>query len=96
MSAHWRDPYLDAIALIRAAILYDREAQRVLLEHSEPDHTRDWLLNFARAWLIEWAGLREVGADAAVEAALDHLEGLTAGYLDDAARPPAQARCRPA
>lgn len=63
---HWREPVLDALALVRASITYDREAQRVLLAHSEPDLVRDWLLNFARAWLLEWAGLREVGADAAV------------------------------
>jgi hypothetical protein len=39
--AHWREPFLDAVALVRAAISYDREAQRVLLAHGEPDLVRD-------------------------------------------------------
>jgi hypothetical protein len=81
----WRDPVLDAIALIRAAITYDREAQQILLAYGEPDLVRDWLLNFARAWLLEWAGLREVGADAAVSNALEYLDRLTAGYTEDVA-----------
>jgi hypothetical protein len=81
----WREPQLDAIALIRAAVTYDREAQQILLTYGEPDLVRDWLLTFTRAWLLEWAGLREVGADAAVEAAVEYLDQLTAGYVEDAA-----------
>jgi hypothetical protein len=81
----WREPILDALALIRASITYDKEAQRVLLEHSEPDLARDQLLHFSRAWLLEWSRLRQVGADAAVAAALDYLDELTAGYREDAA-----------
>ena len=65
------EPVLDAIALVRASITYDRK--RSGLAHREPDLVRDWLLTFARAWLLEWAGLREVGAGPAVEAALDYL-----------------------
>jgi hypothetical protein len=53
---HWPDPMLDAIALVRAAITYDHEAQQVLLAYGEPDLVREWLLTFARAWLLEWAG----------------------------------------
>jgi hypothetical protein len=83
--ACWAEYPLDAIALVRAAITYDREAKTILLAHSEPDLVRDWLLNFARAWLLEWAGLRQVGSAAAVEAALDYLDRLTAGYAEDAA-----------
>jgi hypothetical protein len=83
--ARWREPVLDALALVRASITYDREAQRVLLAYGEPDLVRDWLLTFARAWLLGWAGQREVGAEAAVEAALDYLDRLTAGYQEDAA-----------
>jgi hypothetical protein len=82
--ARWAEHPLDAIALVRASITYDREAQRVLLAHGEPDLVRDWLLNFAKCWLLDWAGLREIGADAAVEAALDYLDQLTAGYLEPA------------
>jgi hypothetical protein len=85
VTTHWREPVLDALALVRASITYDRKAQRVLLAHSEPDLVRDWLITFARAWLLEWAGLPEVGADAAVESALDYLDRLTAGYREDAA-----------
>ena len=55
-----------------------------MLAHGEPDLVRDWLLNFAKCWLLDWAGLREIGADAAVEAALDYLDQLTAGYLEPA------------
>lgn len=83
--ARWREPVLDALALVRASITYDREAQRVLLAYGESDLVRDQLLTFAKAWLLEWAGLREVGADAAVEDALDYLDRLTAGYREDAA-----------
>jgi hypothetical protein len=81
----WREPALDAIALVRAAITYDQEAKQVLLAYGEPDLVRDWLLNFARAWLLEWAGLREVSATAAVSNALDYLDQLTAGYTEDVA-----------
>jgi hypothetical protein len=81
----WREPVLDAIALIRAAILYDKEAQQILLAYGEPDLVRDWLLNFARAWLLEWAGLREVGSEAAVASALDYLDRLTECWREDAA-----------
>jgi hypothetical protein len=81
----WREPVLDAIALVRAAILYDHEAKQVLLTYGEPDQVRDQLANFARAWLLEWSGLRTVGADAAVASALDYLDRLTAGYREDAA-----------
>jgi hypothetical protein len=83
--ARWREPVLDAIALVRAAIVYDQEGKQVLLAYGEPDLIRDHLLNFARAWLLEWSGLRQVGADAAVASALDYLDQLTAGYTEDAA-----------
>jgi hypothetical protein len=33
----WREPYLDAVALVRAAILYDHEGKQVLLAYGEPD-----------------------------------------------------------
>jgi hypothetical protein len=83
--ARWREPFLDAVALVRASITYDREAQRVLLAHGEPDLVRDWLLTFAKGWLLGWAGQREVGTEAAAEAALDYLDRLSADYHEDAA-----------
>jgi hypothetical protein len=74
VTTHWTEPVLDAIALVRTSITYDRDAQRVLLARSEADLVREWILAFARCWLLEWAGLREVGVDAAVDAGLDYLD----------------------
>jgi|SoiMethySBSTD1v2_1073268.scaffolds.fasta_scaffold1511027_2 hypothetical protein len=81
----WREPVLDAIALIRAAILYDHEGQQVLLAYGDPDLIRNQLLHFASRWLLEAAGLREVGLEMAVENALRYLDRLTAGYQEDVA-----------
>jgi hypothetical protein len=85
VTTHWPDPFLDTVALVRAAIVFDREAQRVLVLHGDPDRMRHWLLTFAKAWLLEWAGFRQVGSAAAVAAALEYLDALTASHRDDAA-----------
>jgi hypothetical protein len=46
---------LDEIALVRAAITYDHDAQQVLLVYSQPDLVRDWLLNRFKRWLLNSA-----------------------------------------
>jgi hypothetical protein len=83
--ARWRDHPLDALALVRASITYDHEAEDVLLAHLDHPSTTSMLVTFARSWLLNWCGYRDGPTGEAVDAALDYLDDLTAIYSEERA-----------
>jgi 1,2-phenylacetyl-CoA epoxidase catalytic subunit len=58
-TTHWTDAPHSAVALVRASITYDQEAEDVLSRYAD-DHVHDWLVVFARSWLLDAAGIRDL------------------------------------
>jgi hypothetical protein len=82
-TTHWTDGPLSALAMVRASILYDQEAEQVLSRYAD-DQVHNLLLILARHWLLDAAGIGELPAEQVRDNAVTYLDSLTETWFEAA------------